>query len=131
MLLQSVAPSGGRILIYVWAVDQDETSKRAIPVAHSHDFPLNGIDAFVPWVLPPPKTNSSSQEPFSQVHNRYYHFFASGELRQLTCDAAESLNLSVGPPSSSNGRGLEIVRDGYEKSNWFIELKLWSSVQRG
>jgi len=119
-LLQCVKPSGGRILIYVWAADQDETSKRSMPDLHD---PSGGVDAFVPWVLASSNTVSDSTR---QIFNRYYHFFAPGELYQLTCEAAKSLGLTIGPPSSSGSLGMEIVRDGYEKSNWFIELKLWS-----
>jgi len=108
-------------------MDQDETSKRNVP-SFSHSISRSGVDAFVPWVLSPANTgDESTGEADRKVFNRYYHFFAAGELRQLACDAAKDLSLIVGPPSTKRGRqGLEIVRDDYEKSNWYIELKLWA-----
>lgn len=132
-LLQSVSPSGGRILIYVWAVDQDKTSKRTMPsVMQTEETSPNGIDAFVPWVLSQTITDSSRDQNNneSQVLKRYYHFFAVGELLQLVHEAAEELDLIFGPPPSNLGpgkRGVDIIKEGYEKSNWFIELMLWTT----
>jgi len=130
-LLSAVSPFGGRILIYVWAVDQDDTSKRDVsPALCSGSQP--GVDAFVPWVLNAgPKADTASKPSNDQerkIFKRYYHFFAAGELRQLVCEAAETLGFVVGPPSTECGqRGLEIVKDDYEKSNWYIELRLWGA----
>lgn len=130
-LLTTVSPFGGRILIYVWAMDQDETSKRNVP-SFSPSISRSGVDAFVPWTLSPAKGETESEstcEIDRKVFNRYYHFFAAGELRQLACDAAMDLSMIVGPPSTKRGQqGVEIVRDAYEKSNWYIELKLWAVI---
>lgn len=53
--------------------------------------------------------------------------FASGELEALAREAAAALGLEVAPrPSSGNTRkGMEIVRSGWERSNWYIEIKRW------
>lgn len=118
-------------MIYVWAVNQDERSKRVLPANEVQSNDQGGLDAFVPWVL---STSIPSGEPIggeeSQVYRRFYHFFAPGELRELTCEAAQSLGMLVGPSSIHDATmGVEIVKDGYEKSNWFIELKRWSKTQ--
>jgi tRNA (uracil-5-)-methyltransferase TRM9 len=110
-------------------VDQDDSSKRDVPSSLSSDS-CHGVDAFVPWVLNSSKLNSGSpHQPDRPVFNRFYHLFAVGELRQLACEAAESLGMIVGPPSPDElgQRGLEVVRDDYEKSNWFVELRLWAT----
>ena len=176
-LLQCVSPLHGRVLIYVWAIEQDELSKRVIP-AHSlrpvatatgtsskeetgeAPSPVieQGQDVFVPWVLtspqaPKPKTKvkrrhdledaeTESQPPSSsnragddaqepRVYNRYYHMFARGELLQLVHEAAQKLDLRVGEPPTQDGgqdtkrQGLEVVQDGWERSNYYVELRRW------
>ncbi|KAJ7632493.1 S-adenosyl-L-methionine-dependent methyltransferase [Roridomyces roridus] len=76
-------------------------------------------DVFVPWVLSDDKT---------KVFQRYYHMFADGELAALVTLAAEELGLTVGPPHAAlNTRGMEIVQDGWERSNHYVELRLWQS----
>ncbi|TCD68890.1 tRNA methyltransferase, has a role in tRNA modification [Steccherinum ochraceum] len=123
-LIQSVSPSHGRGLIYVWAIEQDGLSKRSIPSEGTEDDTQNpGQDVFVPWVLASqspkakPKARSKGNEdrlpeqneiskppgeaaegePQPKVFNRYYHMFAKGELAALLYEAAESLGLEVGP----------------------------------
>lgn len=85
----------------------------------------------MPWVLskqtaPESPNLSGGQE---QVYNRYYHMFAKGELARLVAEAAAELNLIIGaadgqPPSS---QGVEIVQDGWERSNYYVELRCWST----
>lgn len=71
----------------------------------------------------------TTDEP--QIFNRYYHMFAKGELVQLVHDAASDLGLYVGPRTNgvmpSGERGLEIVQDGWERSNYYVELQCWTS----
>lgn len=175
-LLQCVSPIQGRVLIYVWAIEQDELSKRALPV-HSPELvattgissneivespspaPEQGQDVFVPWVLtspqapkPKPKAKrrrdredaeTEPQPPISssparddvqelRVFNRYYHMFARGELLQLVHEAAQQLDLQVGEPPMQDGgqitkvQGLEVVQNGWERSNYYVELRRWS-----
>ncbi|KIM80711.1 hypothetical protein PILCRDRAFT_9162 [Piloderma croceum F 1598] len=176
-LLQCVSPSRGRILIYVWAIEQDELSRRSVPtesytkndsLAESGMGP--GRDVFVPWVLSRQNTNNGklkgklSKDPLAsrsnvtdstqsctngtsievtlmlgpdepQVFNRYYHMFAEGELVELVRSAAGDLGIHIGPiPDQTlssgpgmewKGRGLEIVQDGWERSNYYVELRCW------
>jgi len=126
-----VSSEHGRILIYVWAIEQDELSKRIIPRGESNEADA-GKDVVVPWVLSKqntaqgPNPSGVTQE---QVYNRYYHMFAKGELTELVHQAVAGLNLRVGvaagqPPSTE---GVEIVQDGWERSNYYVELRRWST----
>lgn len=148
-LIQAISPAHGRALIYVWAVEQDNLSKRKIPNAgHPPESSKQGHDVFVPWVFtqqshsvncedrpsPSADTGGASQDKSTQVFNRYYHMFAKGELRMLVEDAARTLGLIIGSKDELNGDnaegqrcmdGVEIVQDGWERSNYYIELRRW------
>ncbi|KAI9258049.1 S-adenosyl-L-methionine-dependent methyltransferase [Phascolomyces articulosus] len=63
-LLRIIRP-GGKILIFVWALEQTKFSKR--------NFEPGKQDVFVPWML----------KSTGQVYNRYYHLFQKGELDGL------------------------------------------------
>ncbi|KAG2367467.1 hypothetical protein BDR07DRAFT_1448787 [Suillus spraguei] len=140
-LLQAVSPVHGRMMIYVWAIEQDELSKRSIPASNtngSDQHPMTGEDVFVPWVMSqnqqtakgkckndvPLLATSKSAVPTlaleTPVYNRYYHMFAKGELKQLTVQAAEELGLM-------GCRGVEIIQEGWERSNYYVELRRWVS----
>jgi tRNA (uracil-5-)-methyltransferase TRM9 len=127
-LIQAVAPVRGRILIYVWAIEQDELSKRKVVDEEEAEKIENGKDVMVPWVLSKnlaPKPVEDTERP--EVYNRYYHMFANGELASLAEDAAEGLGLRVGAPThGQSGQGVEIVQDGWERSNYYVELRRWS-----
>lgn len=192
-LLKCLSRMHGRALIYVWATQQDELSKRSIPVDTfgdevQRDRPKDkGVDVFVPWVLSNPaqpvaskdklKTKKRSKkkegqeertaqdghpscnvpstspqtaskgandtilnEPdlhTGQTYNRYYHMFEEGELMELVCEAATDLGLLVGSaPVKGSGDGagpqavcgVEIVQDGWERSNYYVELRLWTGI---
>lgn len=130
-LLESVSPDHGRILIYVWAIEQDELSKRKV-VENQEEAPALGKDVVVPWVLSKElSTKSPAEEAHQkpQVYNRYYHMFAKGELSTLVEEAARQSGLSVGPKprnGADHEQGVEIVQDGWERSNYYVELKLWT-----
>ncbi|KAL1944501.1 hypothetical protein VTO73DRAFT_2931 [Trametes versicolor] len=155
-LLESISPAHGRALIYVWAVEQDELSKRSIPAGSSETRGIEarapsgkGQDVFVPWVLaqpaaPKPKASrrskgghqhgpeekvpESKEEPApaaSKVFDRYYHMFAEGELNELVTEAAGEMGLQVGEPEAGSVYGVQIVQDGWERSNYFVELRRW------
>lgn len=129
-LLQAVSSEHGRVLVYVWAVEQDELSKRIIPQGKS-DVVDVGKDVVVPWVsskqnaMEGPDPSGGIQE---QVYNRYYHMFAKGELTGLVHEAATGLNLIVGIATGQlpSTEGVEIVQDGWERSNYYVELRRWS-----
>ncbi|PFH52446.1 hypothetical protein AMATHDRAFT_74238 [Amanita thiersii Skay4041] len=123
-LLEAVSPNYGRVLIYVWAIEQDELSKRRVPTSGNV---TTGKDVMVPWVQQP-ALNSVSHDAQQRVHNRYYHMFAKGELQSLVRQAADNLQLEVGavPENGKLGRrGIEIVQDGWERSNYYTELRCW------
>ncbi|KAI0797936.1 S-adenosyl-L-methionine-dependent methyltransferase [Abortiporus biennis] len=133
-LLKSIDPSHGRALIYVWAIEQDTLSKRAVPTGED-DNGTDGQDVFVPWVLASQtsKTNSKQEHTEetdkpkeSQVFNRYYHMFARGELRSLVENAARDIGLHIGK-EVSGARGVEIIQDGWERSNYYVEIRRWST----
>lgn len=130
-------------MIYVWAVEQDDLSKRVLPSADDSASKEPGKDVLVPWVLTdsqkanattsasqasPGPTTYAEEEP--KVYDRYYHFFQSWELKGLVTEAAQEMGLHVGaleaalPESSSCG--MEIVKDGWERSNLYVELRLWT-----
>jgi tRNA (uracil-5-)-methyltransferase TRM9 len=128
-LIESVSPAHGRVLIYVWAIEQDTLSKRIIPT-DGQDGDQVGKDVMVPWVLsrqPGPTADSPKQEvDKTQIFHRYYHMFAKGELTTLVHEAAQELRLEVGPLSSVGSElGLEVVQDGWERSNYYVELRRW------
>jgi len=143
-LIQAVSPAHGRALIYVWAIEQDELSKRVIPGQDS-SRENSGKDVFVPWVLSTQKTKGRRQMAartdrgavevtgkdevpgeLNKVFNRYYHMFSKGELYELTVAAAKELGLAIGKESEfSAGPGVEIVQCGWERSNYYIEIHRW------
>jgi tRNA (uracil-5-)-methyltransferase TRM9 len=130
--IRLVSAHGGRILIYVWAIEQDAESKRVIPSKPLSDaledakepaFIQEGVDVFVPWV----HNTNASKEP--KVYHRYYHMFAEGELRQLVNEAAKELGLELSERSvERKGKGLTIMQEGWERSNYYIELLSWQNT---
>ncbi|KAI9309140.1 S-adenosyl-L-methionine-dependent methyltransferase [Cunninghamella echinulata] len=72
-ILRIVKP-GGKVLIFVWALEQTKFTKR--------NFQENEQDVFVPWVLTKKKDENSDDEA-PKVFNRYYHLFKKGELDGL------------------------------------------------
>jgi len=129
-------------LVYVWAVEQDELSKRKVPQdLNSDDNSRAGQDVFVPWTLSTSssdpkqrKTASKNTVPQTTSHphifNRYYHMFAKGELTMLVLGAARELGIGVGSSQDTDSHyasGVEIVQDGWERSNYYVELRCWSN----
>jgi tRNA (uracil-5-)-methyltransferase TRM9 len=134
-LIRSVKPGSGRLLIYVWAVEQDELSKRVVPdvtVPSGGTAPATAKaqDVIVPWV----KTGAVAGKPPDSLHEprifqRYYHLFTSSELTDLASHAASELGLAVGPAdhcgTMDGACGMEIVDHGWERSNYYLEARLW------
>ncbi|KAG6867124.1 hypothetical protein C0993_006555 [Termitomyces sp. T159_Od127] len=74
-LLENVSPRHGRILIYIWAIEQDELSTRKVIGDDEANLQDKGRDVIIPWVLASQKgTHTDLTE--HQVFNRYYHMFA-------------------------------------------------------
>lgn len=128
-------------------------SKRSIPPASKVDDSgdkLQGVDVFVPWVLSDKlskivtKTNDKPELPedlslgSSPVYNRYYHMFDAGELASLIRAAAQSLGIQELQVHRTSGnpdvdslpenlgktRYIEIVKDDWERSNYYVEFRL-------
>lgn len=172
------------MLLYVWAVEQDELSKRVVPDAGSEpsSSASKAQDVLVPWVKTSPSTSSKpkpkskppyvppssppppsqqdsppSQPQYSelsdshqpsnttpQIFQRYYHLFADSELLDLTTRAASELGIVVGDISTPNEEGkvgdggdddivcgMEIVKTGWERSNYYLEARMWSRKKPG
>lgn len=111
-------------------MQQDDLSKRSIPQADSTNTDC-GQDVFVPWVLSPQPNAQLHDDGKPQVFNRYYHMFAEGELLKLTTDAAKEVGLEVGDYGvGQSRRGVNIIQTGWERSNYYIELKCWEADHR-
>ncbi|KAL5431664.1 hypothetical protein PMIN07_010917 [Paraphaeosphaeria minitans] len=111
--------SGGRALIYVWALEQKD-SRRGWDEG-------NEQDVMVPWVMrakkekeakkakskdqkasmPSNEAEQLSEQPQDKTFLRYYHLYRKGELEQIIGEA-----------------GGEVVETGYDKDNW------WAIVTR-
>ncbi|KAF9513417.1 hypothetical protein BS47DRAFT_1376711 [Hydnum rufescens UP504] len=130
-LLRCLNPTHGRLLIYVWATEQDTLSKRVIPnVSEGSQGDESGSrvqDVLVPWVHSASSTTNSQAEltqsntrPNPKVFQRYYHLFGPSELFVLLCQAAKELGLQLGAAAP-------IIQEGWERSNYYIEARLWES----
>lgn len=56
--------------------------------------------------------------------------FDEGELRALVCSAAEELGIELRPKSQDVNTPrektfIDIVRDDWERSNYYVEFQLW------
>ena len=94
-----------------------------------------GQDVFVPWVLNKQIEGKNTRDGADhsvdaegpRVYNRFYHMFNTGELRELVCEAADSVGMHIIPHLGERQKGLsyvEIVQDGWERSNYYIEIRL-------
>lgn len=113
--------SGGKALIYVWALEQRE-SRRGWDEGHEQDV-------MVPWVMKGKKEKSartrkgdgqshsveaeeqSTQQTNDKTFLRYYHLYKKGELEH---DIGEA--------------GGEVVESGYEKDNWWAIATVKSQI---
>lgn len=104
--------SGGRALIYVWALEQKD-SRRGWDEG-------NEQDVMVPWVMRakkekemkkgkaqkpdevPAEAEQPAEQPQDKTFLRYYHLYRKGELEQIIEEA-----------------GGAVVEAGYDKDNWW------------
>ncbi|KAI9480443.1 MAG: S-adenosyl-L-methionine-dependent methyltransferase [Benjaminiella poitrasii] len=93
-LFKIVRP-GGKVLVFVWALEQTKFSKR--------NFEPGQQDVFVPWKMTPRK-GQKEEEVNQAVYNRYYHLFKKGELDALF----EQIDESV------------IETSGYDRDNHYV-----------
>jgi tRNA (uracil-5-)-methyltransferase TRM9 len=76
-----------------------------------------------------PGTDQAQNVPPDAIR-RYYHMFSKDELRGLVQSAAQELGLKVSSPPSNEAKvkgteGVWIVESGWERSNYYIELRRW------
>ncbi|KAF7119175.1 hypothetical protein CNMCM5793_008919 [Aspergillus hiratsukae] len=84
---------GGRVLLYVWALEQ-KTSRRGWDKGDTQDV-------MVPWVLKSkPAKGSPDDEP--KTFHRYYHLYEATELER-----------------NIERAGGRVLDSGYEKDNWW------------
>ncbi|ORY15644.1 S-adenosyl-L-methionine-dependent methyltransferase [Rhizoclosmatium globosum] len=132
-LIRTLKP-GGRVLIFVWALEQEDGSKRR----------FDKQDVFVPWNLDKKSFGSKAagkekagvakgkEEVLEHglnalslkkeegevkevvksgneniVYQRYYHVFVKGELDEVVAGAG----------------GVEIETSGYDRDNWYVIAK--------
>ncbi|KAI9248636.1 S-adenosyl-L-methionine-dependent methyltransferase [Sporodiniella umbellata] len=91
--MSKILRPGGKILVFVWALEQTKFSKR--------NFEPGQQDVFVPWMLTK-KEDAKAPEP--TVYNRYYHLFKKGELDALFEEVSE----------------LSIESSGYDRDNHYV-----------
>lgn len=105
--LLRIVKKGGRILIYVWAFEQEK------------DF--GGVDVFIPWNNQQKYENEQGElvedrkrdeEKKTIVYKRYYHLFKKGELEKLSQEAAGSLQVAI-----------EIEDSYFCHQNWAVKIK--------
>ncbi|GAA5795878.1 S-adenosyl-L-methionine-dependent methyltransferase [Helicostylum pulchrum] len=96
--LFKIVKPGGRVLVFVWALEQTKFSKR--------NFEPGQQDVFVPWKLTPKKgqTEIKEKEEDFPVYNRYYHLFKKGELDDLF----------------EQVEGVVIETSGYDRDNHYV-----------
>jgi tRNA (uracil-5-)-methyltransferase TRM9 len=88
---------GGEALFYVWALEQ-KGSRRGWDEG-------NEQDVMVPWVMKTGRQKLSDGqviEPTETTYQRYYHLYKAGELEEYI-----------------NAAGGEVVKNGYDKDNWW------------
>ncbi|CAJ2511561.1 Uu.00g071860.m01.CDS01 [Anthostomella pinea] len=104
-LLDAVRDDGGKILVFVWALEQ-RSSRRGWDEGSDQD-------QLVPWVM---KTNKTKPKPKSEVegqgegdgdgdttYQRYYHLYKKGELEEDVVAA-----------------GGRVLDSGYDRDNWWV-----------
>ncbi|KAJ3166146.1 Alkylated DNA repair protein alkB 8 [Geranomyces variabilis] len=97
-----VLKPGGRVLIFVWAFEQESRSKRR----------FSEQDVFVPWKMPKAIYGPASPQPNTAVaedggdvvYQRYYHLFKENELEQLVRQSTDAV----------------VEACGYDRDNWYV-----------
>ncbi|KAI0882495.1 S-adenosyl-L-methionine-dependent methyltransferase [Annulohypoxylon maeteangense] len=114
-LLDCITPRTGKVLVYVWALEQGSSRR-------GWDEGTADQDQLVPWVLKSNKPKKAKKDgaskkgggagervdngepgPVEATYQRYYHLYRKGELEE-DVEAA----------------GGEILGSGYEKDNWWV-----------
>ncbi|KAI1487926.1 S-adenosyl-L-methionine-dependent methyltransferase, partial [Biscogniauxia mediterranea] len=86
---------GGKILVYVWALEQS-SSRRGWDEGTDQD-------QLVPWVMKRAKQKGEGPDGGNTTYQRYYHLYRKGELEEDVVAA-----------------GGRVLDSGYEKDNWWV-----------
>ncbi|OTA53458.1 S-adenosyl-L-methionine-dependent methyltransferase, partial [Hypoxylon sp. EC38] len=92
-LLDCVRPRTGKVLVYVWALEQGSSRR-------GWDEGTADQDQLVPWVLNPGNGDTGVKDA---TYQRYYHLYRKGELEE---DVLAAGGIMLG--------------SGYEKDNWWV-----------
>eukprot|EP00796_Vickermania_ingenoplastis_P005178 gene5178-3725_t len=92
-LIRLVRPDGGRVLIYVWAIEQ--------PRKAAYEVNETSGDALIPWQM------NQKFDDEQKVYQRYYHLFRKGELETLCLQALKA-----------EGTAGKVEKSYYDKENW-------------
>lgn len=105
-LLRLVKPSGGLVLIYVWALPQEESSSSSPSRKRPHAVDQATGDAMIPWQM------NAKFDDAQKVFKRFYHFFREGELEALCREALESEKMDGA-----------IIASYFDKENWCVVVR--------
>jgi SAM-dependent methyltransferase len=93
-LIKIVKP-GGEVFISVWALEQDDSSKRT----------FDEQDVIVPWKV---ISQAKEEATANSVFQRYCHVFKEGELVSLL---------------TTKCKDVEVLECFYDHSNWSVRIK--------
>lgn len=115
-LLRLVRPHGGRVLIYVWALEQ--------PARPNRVFDRETGDGLIRWEM-----HAKFVKDNPRTFHRYYHFFKKGELEELCLAAAAGIEASSDTDAESKDDAhhgsipIQVVRSYYDKENWCVVVQ--------
>ncbi len=105
-LLRVVKPNG-RVLIYVWAYEQDDKKF----VDQDVFVPWNNQAKFEPKTQPSDIEKKINEAKQTIVYQRFYHVFKKGELEELINEIQKEMSIQI-----------EVLNSYYDHENWCIEL---------
>lgn len=105
-LLRLVKPNGGLVLIYVWALPEEQSLASSSTHKRVKNIDYKTGDAFVPWQM------NAKFDDAKQKFNRYYHFFREGELEGVCGEALEK-----------GGFSGHIEESYFDKENWCVVVR--------
>ena len=103
-LLRLARPDSGRVLIYVWAKEQEK---------HRGE----GCDVMIPWEM------HQAFDSTTTTYQRYYHLFKDGELEGMCREIDEE-----GKAAGKGGIRCTVEKSYFDKENWCVVLSKPSSI---
>ncbi|WVR09279.1 hypothetical protein IAU60_006344 [Kwoniella sp. DSM 27419] len=123
-----------RFMIYVWAYEQGQGSKRKMGQMATGGDKVQ--DVLVPWVYSQPGSRQAGTPQSPQVFHRYYHLFVEGELKEMVLEAGALEGFAILPdgtdePAPTTGKWLRVRGVGWEADNWWLEGEVGVGVGVG